>query len=161
MVKKTEKYERNRFWALVIASLFIFPLIVNAEPRRAGDQAANTALDTARQKLQTRITYACIDTPIEKVLMDLADQAKIDIIKSPEVTGNVTAKVTNVPLEEVLTNILAAYNYTYIATENMVRVIPLPETAPLKEQQVTRIYKITYADPNQVFAALGGFVTHQ
>jgi type IV pilus assembly protein PilQ len=41
----------------------------------------------------------------------------------------------------------------------MVRVIPLPETAPLKEQQVTRIYKITYADANQVFAALGDFVT--
>ena len=157
MVKKTEKYERNRFWALVIASLFIFPLIVSAE--QISDQAANTALDTARQKLQTRITYACIDTPIEKVLMDLADQAKIDIIKSPEVTGNVTAKVTDVPLEEVLTNILAAYNFTYIATENMVRVIPLPETAPLKEQQVTRIYKITYADANQVFAALGDFVT--
>jgi len=157
MVKKLEKYRRNRFWGVLIVSLFILPLIVGAG--QFSDQAANTALNTARQKLQTRITYSCIDTPIEKVLMDLADEAKIDIIKNPEVTGNVTAKLTDVPLEEALTNILAAYNYTYIATENMVRVIPLPETAPLKEQQVTRIYKITYADANQVFAALSDFVT--
>ena len=157
MVKKLEKYRQNRFFGVLIASLFILPLTVAAG--QFSDQAANTALNTARQKLQTRITYSCVETPIEKVLMDLAEKAKIDIIKSPEVTGNVTVKFTEIPLEEAFTNILAVYNYTYIATENMVRVIPLPETAPLKEQQVTRIYKITYADANQVFAALDDFVT--
>ena len=153
MVKKIEKYCRNRFlWALV-TSLFILPLTVGA------GQFSGQAANTARQKLRTEITYSCVETPIEKVLMDLAEKAKIDIIKSPEVKGNVTVKLTEVPLEEALANILAVYNYTYIATENMVRVVPLPETAPLKEQQVTRIYKITYADVNEVAVALSNFVT--
>ena len=157
MVKNIEKYCRNRFlWALV-TSLFILPLTVGAG--QFSDQVANTALNTARQKLRTEITYSCIETPIEKVLMDLAEKAKIDIIINPEVTCNVTVKLTDVPLEEALANILAVYNYTYIATENMVRVIPIPKPALLKEQQVTRIYKITYADSNDVYTALKKFVS--
>ena len=153
MVKKIEKYRRNRFWGALVISLFILPLTVDAM------QFSDQAMNTARQKLRTRITYSCVETPIEKVLMDLADKAKIDIIKSPEVTGTVTVKLTEVPLEEALTNVLAVYNYTYIATENMVRVIALPKPTLMKEPQVTRIYKITYADANQVVAALNDFVT--
>jgi len=137
--------------------LFISPLTVGAE--QISIQGGQMASQTAREKLRTRVTYSCIDTPIEKVLMDLADKANIDIIKSPKVTGNVTVKVTDVPLEEALANILAAYNYTYIATENMIRVFPLPPATEHKEQQATRIYKITYADANQVYEALKDFVT--
>ncbi len=151
MGKKIEEYCRNCIWAFLIILLSISPLAFGA--------AEQTAPKTAREKLRTRISYSCIHSPIEKVLMELADQADIDIVRDPNVIGDVTVKVTDVPLEEALTNILAAYNCTYIATENMLRVMPLPVTAPLKEQQVTRIYKITYADADQVFAALRDFVT--
>jgi type IV pilus assembly protein PilQ len=91
----------------------------------------------------------------------LAEQANIDIVKSPKVTGNVTVKITNVPLEEALTNILAAHDFTYVATESMVRVIPLPEVAVLREQLVTRIYQVTYADANELAAALRDFVSER
>jgi type IV pilus assembly protein PilQ len=91
--------------------------------------------------------------------MNLAELAHIDIIKSPKVTGNVTVKVTDVPLEEALTNILAAHDYTYIATENMIRVVPQSELVTVREQFVTRIYQITYADANEVATALSGFVS--
>jgi len=153
MDKKIEKNYRNRiFGFLVVLS------IVNCQFSIFNCKAeGRPAEKTAREKLQTRVTISSTDTPIEKVLMDLADQANIDIIKSPKVTGNVTVKVTNVPLEEALTNILAVYNCTYIATENMVRVVPLPEMADIKEPQVTRIYKITYADVEEVHTALDKF----
>jgi type IV pilus assembly protein PilQ len=93
--------------------------------------------------------------------MDLAEQAQIDIVKSPRVTGNVTVKVTDVPLEEALTNILAAHDYTYIATESMVRVEPISEIVAAREQLITRIYQITYADSNEVAGALGNFVSER
>jgi type IV pilus assembly protein PilQ len=124
---------------------------------QASIQDERPASATVREKLRTRITLTCVNSPIEKVLMDLADQAKIDIIKSPKVTDNITVKVTDIPLEEALTNILSAYNCTYIATENMIRVMPLPEIFELKEQQLTRIYQITYADANEVYATLDEF----
>ncbi|MHC4337035.1 MAG: secretin N-terminal domain-containing protein, partial [Planctomycetota bacterium] len=75
--------------------------------------------------------------------------------------GNVTVKVTNVPLEEALTNILAAHDYTYVATESMIRVIPLPEVSVLREQLITRIYQVTYADANELAVALRGFVSER
>ncbi len=155
MYEKREMYHRVYIWVFLIISLLISPLIVDAgQISLRGEQ---TASGTAGEKLRTRISHTCKDSPIENVLMDLADQANIDIIKSPSVTGNVTVKVNDIPLEEALTNILAVHNWTYIATESMIRVIPLPETAPLKEQQVTRIYQITYADANQVYTALDDF----
>jgi len=150
MLEKIKKYSRNCICSFLTISLFISPLTVGAE---------QTAPKTGREKLKTRVTISCTETPIETVLMDLADQAKIDIIKSPKVTGDVTVKVTDVPLEEALTHILAIYDCTYIATENMIRVFPLPPQTEVKEQQVTRIYKITYADATQVYEALKDFVS--
>ena len=155
MGKKVEQYCRNCIWAFLIILLFIAPLTVWAGQASVRGQRSVSAV--SREKLRTPVTLTDVNSPIEKVLMDLADQAKIDIIKSPGVTGNVTVKVTDAPLEEALTNILSAYNCTYIATENMIRVMPLPEMFELKEQQVTRIYQITYADANQVHATLDKF----
>ncbi|MHC4085119.1 MAG: type II secretion system protein GspD [Planctomycetota bacterium] len=150
MHERIKMYHRNYICLFLAISLFISPFTVSA---------GQTALKTGREKLRTKVTHSWVEQPIEKVLMDLADQAEIDIIKGPKVTGNVTAKVTAVPLEEALTNILAVHNCTYIATENMIRVIPLPLQTDLKEPQITRVYKITYADPNQVYEALDDLKT--
>jgi len=159
MHETIEKYCRGCILAFLVISLSISPLTIGAEPNSA--QGEQKTFETARDRLKTRITYSCIDTPIETVLMNLAEQAKIDVVKSPKVTGNVTAKVTDVPLEEALSNILAAHDYTYIATESMIRVMPLSEIAVAREELVTRIYRITYADANEVAVALGNFVSQR
>ncbi|MGD8501550.1 MAG: secretin N-terminal domain-containing protein [Phycisphaerales bacterium] len=148
---------RNRLLTLLVFSLLVSSAAAAAGPASA--RAEWSVTPSARQLLQTRITYSCTDLPIDEMLMDLADLVRIDIIKSPGVTGNVTAKVTNKPLGEMLTNILAAHNYTYIATENMIRVVPIPETALIRDELVPRIYRITYADANEVATALKGFVS--
>ncbi len=150
MHETIKMYRRNCICIFLAVSLFISTLTAGAE------QAASS---TAREKLKTRVTFSCVEKPIEAVLMELADKANIDIIKSPKVTGNVTVKVTDVPLEEALTNILAIYDCTYIATDNMIRVFPLPPQSEHKEKQVTRIYKITYADASEVYEALKKFVS--
>ncbi len=155
MGNKIEEYCRNCIWGFLIILLFISPLTVGAGGMLL--QSEQTASITAPQKLRTKVTLSCVDTPIEKVLSDLAGQAKIDIIKSPKVAGDVTVKLTGVPLEEALENILSLYFCTYIATDNMIRVVPLPPNADLKEPQATKIYKITYADANEVYAALDDF----
>jgi len=143
----------------LVLLLFLTRLTAGVEPNST--PAEKGVSKTAQQRLRTRVTYSCVDSPIETVLMNLAEQANIDIVKSPKVTGNVTVKVTNVPLEEALTNILAAHDYTYVATESMIRVVPLPEIAVAIEQPITRIYQITYADANEVAQALRTFVSRQ
>ena len=155
MVATIIKYLRECALAFLVVSLFVRP--VGADPNSAPVQQGIAR--TARQKLETKITYSCVDLPIETVLMNLAEQAGIDIVKSPKVTGNVTVRVTGVPLEEALANILAAHDCTYVATENMVRVTPIPEVALLREPLVNGIYKITYADANEVAGALRLFIS--
>jgi type IV pilus assembly protein PilQ len=124
-------------------------------------QQENLADNKGDSALKRRVSYSCTDKPIDEVLMALADQAGVDIVKSPQVIGNVTVKVTDIPLEEALANILAANNYTYVATENMIRVMPVPQLAAFEEQLVTRIYQLTYADANQVAAALSNFISQK
>ncbi|MBN1391357.1 MAG: hypothetical protein JW947_00985 [Sedimentisphaerales bacterium] len=157
MHKAIKRYCRDCVSAFLVMLVISFVAIC-AEATFADD---TQPVSTAKQKLQTRITYSCVDLPIDKVLMDLAEQAKIDIVKSPKVTGNVTVKITDVPLEEALGNILAAHDYTYIATESMVRVVPLSELAAAREPLVTKIYKITYSDANEAATALQNFVSPQ
>ena len=148
---------RESVITFLVLLLLVSTLSIGAEQ----DLVTGQEERTAQQRLQTPITYSCINLPIETVLMNLAEIANIDIVKSPKVAGEVTVKLTDVPLEEALTNILAAHDYTYIATKNMIRVVPLPEITVAIEQPITRIYKITYADANEVAQALRTFVSRQ
>jgi len=156
---RTQKIRGNRwryFLAFVVAFLFTASFVYT-EQACAQEQAR--ILTPAQQRLKTKITYSCRDLPIDTVLMQLAEQARIDIIKSPKVTGNVTVKVTDAPLDEVLSNILSAHGYTHIATENMIRVVPLSEIVTATEKLVTRIYRITYADVGEVAKSLQKFIS--
>jgi type II secretory pathway component GspD/PulD (secretin) len=155
MRSTSKKYCRITVLMYLVISLCVPPVVVNAQ------QGAVYAANKAQEALRTKITRTWMDESIDKVLMDLADDARIDIVKSPKVTGKVTAKVTDVPLEEALANILAAHDYTYVATDNMIRVVPVSEIALAKEELVSKVYRITYADANEVAASLRNFVSEK
>jgi type II secretory pathway component GspD/PulD (secretin) len=152
MIPEVRNRQRKNILSLIVfvvlsASLLKMPLL------RAADE------QKSQRALKTLVTYSGTEKPIDEVLMALAEQANIDIVKNPMVTGNVTVKLTAVPLEEALDNILAAHNYTYVATENMIRVVTVPEVTALEEKYITRIYRLTYTDVNDVAAALNKFVS--
>jgi len=116
-------------------------------------------LSTIEQRMQKRISVDFRNTPIEDVIRIMAEQVGVDIIKSPNVTGNVTATLTNAPLQEALDNILAAHGYGYIASENMIRIAPTAELAEKSEKLVNKIYRITYADVTEVEKSLKNFMS--
>jgi len=155
MRSTSKKYCRITVLMYLVISLVVPPAVVNAQ------KGAVYAVNKAPEALRTKITRTWMDESIDKVLMDLADDARIDIVKSPKVTGKVTAKVTDVPLEEALGNILAAHDYTYVATDNMIRVVPVSEIAIAKEELISKVYRITYADANEVVASLRNFVSEK
>ena len=86
------------------------------------------------------------ETPIDDVIRIMADQAGVDIVKSPNVEGPVTVTLTDVPLEEALNNILSVHGCTYTLTENMIRVITAEENLAKPEPLKTETYEIVYAD---------------
>ncbi len=129
----------------------------------AEDNDSNTeskeVYSTLSQRMQKKISIDFRNTPIEDVLRIMADQSGVDIIKSPKVIGEVTATLTDIPLEEALNNILAAHGYGYIAGNNMIRIASLEEMSELSERLVSKIYQISYADVLEVETALKKFIS--
>jgi len=118
-------------------------------------------LTTLEQRMQKKISVDFRETPIDDVIRIMAEQANVDVVKSPKVTGTVTAKLSNVPLEEALKNILAAQGYDYVMTKSMIRVAPAGEITQEAEKLISKIYRITYADIKEVEKALGKFISQR
>ncbi len=116
-------------------------------------------LTTLEQRMQKRISVDFRNMPMEDVIRIMAEQADVDIVKSPRVIGDVTTTLTNVPLSEALTNILAAHGYGYITTKNIIRVAQMSEITESSEILVSRIYRITYANAEEVERALQKFIS--
>jgi type IV pilus assembly protein PilQ len=116
---------------------------------------------TLEQRMKKPISVSFMDVEIDYVISVIAKQADMDIIKSPDVTGRVTATLTEVPLEEALHHILAAHGYAYVASENMMRIVPAAEVTEAVENTVSRVYRITYADVKEVELALRKFISQR
>ncbi len=154
------KLIKLQIWALVFIIAFCWaPYAAGALDNDDEARQTKEVLTEIELKLQTRVSVDFLDTPIEDVIRTLAEQANIDVIKSPEVVGNVTAKLTDVPLKEALDNILAAHGYGYIASENMIRIASAEQLATRPERYVSKIYRITYADVIEVEKALKKFIS--
>jgi type IV pilus assembly protein PilQ len=126
----------------------------------AEDEAEEAeVLTSLEQRMLKRISVNFRSTPIDDVIRIIAEQADVDIVKSPAVIGEVTTTLTDVPLEEALSNILAAHGYGYIASKNMIRIVPIAEITEKSERLVSRIYRITYADVTEVEKALKKFIS--
>lgn len=138
-----------------VVSVYLLPVA------SADEQEKREVLSSIESRLQKKVSVDFKDTPIDDVIKTLAEQANIDVIKSPDVRGNVTAKLTNVPLQEALDNILAAHGYGFLATDNMVRIAPAEQLAQRTEKVISKIYRITYADVKEVEKAIKGFLSSQ
>jgi type IV pilus assembly protein PilQ len=133
--------------------------VATPDMNSAVNKDSNEASTTLEQRMQKKISVDFINTPIEDVIKMIAEQADVDIIKSPTVTGSVTATLTNVPLREALNNILAVHGYGCLIDKDMISVKPLSEITQQEERTDTKVYHITYADAAQVESALNKFIS--
>jgi len=158
MISITTKYMTLTFLTLCVV------LCLNSDTALAGgvvDPQVQTDVPIASSSLENRLTKTISiefrKTAIEDVLRIIADQADVDIVKSPKVEGDVTVTLTDVPLEEALNNILNVHGFTYVLSENMIRVITSEEQAEKPEVLKTETFEIVYADVTQVVKALDKF----
>jgi len=155
----TVKYSGLKFLTIVAFVMLVCVIAVAEEGNKDAEQ--KKVLTDIEQRMLRTICIDVNDVPIDMVIRQLAEQADVDLIKSPKVTGNVTATLSDVPLEEALSNILAVHGCTYVPTKNMIRIVPIGEVTEKTEMLMSRIYQITYADVAQVEAALKKFVSQR
>jgi type IV pilus assembly protein PilQ len=142
-----------------LGCLILLVVIFSAGYVLAADSNSVAVLSQLAQRMQKPVSIDFRNTPIEDVIRSLADQSDVDIVKSPKVTGNVTATLTEIPLEEALQNILAAHGFGYIASNSMIRIVPLEEMSEISERLVSRIYRINYASVKDVKDSLKDFIS--
>ena len=158
MRSTTTKYMTLRFLTLCAV------LCLNGEMALAGSDVepqVQTDVSVVSTSLENRLTKTISiefrKTAIEDVLRIVADQADVDIVKSPKVEGDVTVTLTDVPLEEALNNILSVHGFVYVLSQNMIRVITAEEQAEKPEAMKTETFEIVYADVTEVVKALEKF----
>jgi type IV pilus assembly protein PilQ len=126
---------------------------------QTGQPPQGKVLTPLEKKMSKIISANYDDAPIGAVLNQLSRQGDINIIVSPDVQGNVTVSLIDVPLYEALTNILAAHNFGYIATENMIRVVPLSQISVESQKLVDAVFRVKYANVKDVAVALEKFIS--
>lgn len=132
---------------------------IAASGQQLNESEGKEVLTSFEERMKRKISLDFRNMPIDDVIALIAEQADVDIIKSPKVVGEVTAKLTDVPLDEALSNILTAHGYDYVATGNMIRIVPIEDITLIPEKFVSRIYRITYADVKEVTKALKQFIS--
>jgi type II secretory pathway component HofQ len=148
---------RGLKFLMILAFVMAACAITVAENTNEDLQKAEV-LTGLEQRMLKKISIDFRDTPIDDVIRVMAEQADVDIVKSPKVIGTVTATLTGVPLEEALDNILASHGYGYVTGRNMIRIAPVEEITEKAERLTNKIYHITYADVEQVEKALEKFI---
>jgi len=146
-MKRLRKTRQLKMLAAITLVLVVCTVAIAEEAAKTmGTAEKEKVLTSVEQKMRMRISVDFRETPIDDVIRAIAKQADLDVVKGPAVTGNVTATLTDVPLEEALSHILAAHNYGYVTSENMIRVVPASELAEATEKLVSKVYRIVYAD---------------
>jgi len=151
----TIKHEGLRFFTLSVIICLGWATAM-AENGDEPSEKTRVSADLEQRMLKT-ISVEFRNTPIDDVIRIMADQADVDIVKSPNVIGEVTVTLTDVPLEEVLNNILSVHGYAYTLTENMIRIVTAEEKVAKPEPLKTETYEIVYADITAVVKALEKF----
>jgi type IV pilus assembly protein PilQ len=124
----------------------------------SGQQVQNPAEAAAlRERLQKKISVDFRKTPIEDVIRIITEQAGVGVVASPNVKGETTVKLTDVPLEEALRSILEVQGYDYAVGTNIIKILPRSEMPQVNERLTTQIFDITYADVNEVVKSLEKF----
>jgi type IV pilus assembly protein PilQ len=153
-MKNLMKLRGIKFLTILMAVMLAWTVVI-------AEQTDKEVLTELEQQMRKRISVNFSNTPIDDVIRIIADQANMNIIKSPEVVGDVTATLIDVPLEEVLNNILTSHGYGYVVDKNMIRVALIEDIASVDERLTSRIYRIYYADVKEVEKALSKFISQR
>jgi type IV pilus assembly protein PilQ len=109
------------------------------------------------------VTLDFKDADIRNVLKIISLKSGVNIVATPEVMGNVTIRLVDVPWEIALNVILKTYGYGYERTENIITVTPIEKLTAQKKQEVelaqvqptiTEVFNLKYIDAQDAKKAL-------
>ena len=125
------------------------------------------AQDSQATRQQTEITSATVTLNVEKqeissVLKMISLSTNINIVSSPEVTGEVSINLYKVPIEEALDVVLGMAGFTYYRRGNIIVVTSESERGelPLSVKDLkTRSFRINHGDAEEINKVISEMVS--
>lgn len=111
----------------------------------------------------SNVTLDFKDADIRNVLKIISYKSGANIVTTPEVIGNVTIRLVDVPWENALDVILKTYGFGYEKRENIITVAPIDKLTAQKKQEAelaevqptfTEVFNLKYIDAQDAKNAL-------
>jgi type IV pilus assembly protein PilQ len=127
--------------------LLVYSLAEQAQGEKLPDSVVPLVPEQAQQKIEdqtirieslmesTNVTLDFKDADIRNVLKIISYKSGVNIVTTPEVIGNVTIRLVNVPWEKALDVILKTYGFGYEKQGNIITVAPLEKLTAMKKQE--------------------------
>jgi hypothetical protein len=114
------------------------------------------------QNKKGEITLFVRDKPLSQVLAMLAQTQGLNIVASNDIDAMISITLTDVPLEEALTSILAVANYTWVRRNNIILITSLADAANLPadvQGRQIQVFNLDFASASIVAETVQNFLS--
>ncbi len=138
---------------------FIWAFLVFFMPKVFGQDAAAITQDQAAAKKDSasdNVTLDFSEADIRNVLKIISIKSGINIVTTPEVVGNVSIRLMDVPWETALDIILKTYGFGYQKQGNIILVTKMENIAKIQSEEPlrTETFTLKYLDAQDAQRAL-------
>ena len=156
-------------WLIMLTTLPLSPLTNNlyaqeeqvTTPSETKPEEQTVSVDSLEKAENVTLDFKEAD--IRNVLKIISYKSGANIVTTPEVLGNVTIRLVDVPWEKALDVILKTYGFGYEKQGNIITVAPIEKLTALKKQEVelaqvqptvTEVFNLKYIDAQDAKKAL-------
>ena len=156
-------------WLIMLTTLPLSPLTNNlyaqedqvTTPSETKPEEQIVSVDSLEKAENVTLDFKEAD--IRNVLKIISYKSGVNIVTTPEVLGNVTIRLVDVPWEKALDVILKTYGFGYEKQGSIITVAPIEKLTALKKQEVelaqvqptvTEVFNLKYIDAQDAKKAL-------
>lgn len=114
------------------------------------------------QNKKGEITLFVRDKPLSQVLAMLAQTQQLNIVASNDIDAMISITLTDVPLEQALSSILAVANYTWVRRNNIILITSLADAtnlpADVQGRQI-QVFNLDFASAKVVAETVQNFLS--
>ena len=96
----------------------------------------------------TIVSFSFKDTPIKDALRAVAISNDLNMVIADGISGNVTMNLKDITLRQAIDKIIHLHNAEYVIDGNILTIKPV--TVAYKGGRITRIYRLRYADAENI-----------
>ncbi|MEI6631201.1 MAG: secretin and TonB N-terminal domain-containing protein [bacterium] len=156
--------------SIAVILILIFGCIGNSSAQQLQNDQPQPKVKTEEQTavveslaVSDNVTLDFKEADIRNVLKIISYKAGVNIVTTPEVIGNVTIRLVDVPWEKALDVILKTYGFGYEKQGNIITVAPIEKLTAQRKQEVelaqvqptvTEVFNLKYIDAQDAKKAL-------